>query len=92
MELTEKDEEVLSRTLAKFSESVSLAASENEPSVVTRYILDLCADFNRFYHSCPILSVSDEKVKAARVALVKATKTVLGSALQLICMKTPSKI
>ena len=92
MELTEKDEEVLSRTLAKFSESVSLAASENEPSVVTRYILDLCADFNRFYHSCPILSVSDEKIKAARVALVKATKTVLGSALQLICMKTPSKI
>ena len=87
------DEEAeLARVLSRFPETVSAALAEYEPSVVTRYILELCAAFNRFYHECQILSATDAAVKENRLAFTRATKTVLGRALSLICMPTPEKI
>ena len=78
-------------TVSRFGERVEDALSEYEPSYITRYILDLCTAFNRMYHECKILN-AEESVRAARLKLVYATKTVLGTALHLICMKTPNKI
>ena len=78
--------------LALFPERVAAAIEEYEPSIITRYALDLCAAFNRFYHNCQILSAEDPKVRAYRLALVKASNQVLGRALSLICMKKPEKI
>ena len=90
-DLTE-EERALARTLALFPERVEEALNEYEPSVITRYILDLCAAFNRFYHECQILSAEDEATRKNRIAMVAATNTVLGRALHLICLKTPEKI
>ena len=86
------DELALVKTLALFPERVKAAIAEYEPSLITRYILDLCAAFNRFYHNCQILSAEDEALRAFRVALTAATNRVLGRALSLICMKKPEKI
>ena len=82
----------LVKTLATFPERVIAAISDYEPSVVTRYILDLCAAFNRFYHECSIANCDDEKLRASRIALTRATNQVLRTALSLICMQTPEKI
>ena len=82
----------LAKTLATFPERVIAAISDYEPSVVTRYILDLCAAFNRFYHECSIANCDDEKLRASRIALTRATNQVLRTALSLICMQTPEKI
>ena len=82
----------LAKTLATFPEAVASALSEYEPFHITRYILDLCAAFNRFYHECGILSCPDAAVRDARVAMTAATHTVLGRALTLICMKKTEKI
>ena len=68
------------------------AIAEYEPSVVTRYILDVCAAFNRFYHECQIVTAPDKKVRDFRVALTAATKNILGAAFGLICMKKTEKI
>ncbi len=87
--LTE-DEKELSKVLARFPEKIDEALSDYEPSVITRYILDLCAAFNRFYHNCNILNAENER--DLRLALTASTKQVLGRALSLICMKTPEKI
>ncbi len=87
--LTE-DEKELAKVLARFPEKIEEALSDYEPSVVTRYILDLCAAFNRFYHNCQILNAGEER--DMRLTLTSATKQVLGRALTLICMKTPEKI
>ena len=92
MESATEEEVALARVLALFPEKIQGALSESEPSVVTRYILELCAAFNRFYHDCQILSAEDEAVKENRLALTQAVKTVLGTALHLICMPTPNKI
>ena len=88
----EAAEVALAKTLSLFSEKVLDAVHEYEPMVITRYILDVCAAFNRFYHDCPILSASDESARAFRVRLTEATKTVLGNAFGLICLKKTPKI
>lgn len=90
--ITEEEEAALLKTLALFPEKVLSALADYEPSVITRYILDVAAAYNRFYHNCPILSASDPAVRATRVAITKATNVVLGNALPLICMQKLEKI
>ena len=82
----------LAKTLSVFPEKIVGAIADYEPSIVTRYILELCAAFNRFYHECSIAGCEDEQLKSSRIALTRATKQVLGTALRLICMQSPEKI
>ncbi|MBP5209505.1 MAG: arginine--tRNA ligase [Clostridia bacterium] len=86
------EEADLVRCLALFPERVQAALDEYEPSHVTRYILDLCAAFNRFYHECSILGCEDATTRRSRIALTRCTHTVLGRALTLICLKKTEKI
>ena len=86
------EEATLARTIAMFPERVEAALADYEPSVITRYILDLAAVFNRFYHECKILNCEDAKTRESRVALTAATNRVLGTALHLICLATPEQI
>ncbi|MDY5940707.1 MAG: arginine--tRNA ligase [Eubacteriales bacterium] len=81
----------LALVLSQFSERVNSALAEYEPSYITRYILELCTAFNRFYHECQILGC-DASLRGARLNLVADTRSVLGTALHLICLKTPNKI
>ena len=89
--LTDEEFE-LAKTISVFPERVNAAIEDYEPSCVTRYILDLCAAFNRFYHECKIVACEDEAQRASRIALTKAANRVLKTALGLICMQTPEKI
>ena len=82
----------LAKTIALFPERVNAAIADYEPSLVTRYILDLCAAFNRFYHECSIISCEDEALRESRIALTRATNQVLRTALHLICLQSPEKI
>ncbi len=90
-ELSELEFE-LAKTLSVFPERIASAIADYEPSVIARYILDLCAAFNRFYHDCKILTCEDEALKSSRIALCAATGRVLKTALGLICMSAPEKI
>jgi len=90
--ITAKEEAVLLKTLSRFGEVVEGALRDYEPSNITRYILDVCAAFNRFYQECKILAAEEESVKATRLGITKATNFVLCNALSLICLKTPKKI
>ena len=80
------------KVLSRFPEKVQTALAEYEPSVITRYIIDLCTAFNRFYHNCPILSAADVSVRATRLRITRASGTVIKTALGLICLRTPEKI
>jgi arginyl-tRNA synthetase len=87
------DEEVaLLKTLSRFEEVVREAIAVYEPSVITRYILDVAGAYNRFYHNCSILGAENEDIKNTRLAITEATKTVLGNAFELICLEKTEKI
>ena len=90
--VTEPQEKALCLVLSQFEERVRLALRDYEPSVITRYILDVATAFNRFYHDCAIMTADDPAVRASRLALTAATKYVLGSAFGLICLRKTEKI
>ena len=90
--LTDPVEKALCVALSQYEERVRVALRDYEPSVITRYILDVATAFNRFYHECSIFGAEDEGVKATRLALTAATKHVLGSAFGLICLRKTEKI
>ncbi len=90
--ITTEEEAALVKTLCRFGERVCSAIADYEPSYITRFILDVASAFNRFYHNCPILSAEDERVRASRVRITEATKTVLGNAFDLICLRKTEKV
>lgn len=90
--ITEDAECNIIKTLGLFPEKVEQARRELEPSVISRYLLDVCQEFNRFYHDCPVLKAQDEDIKNTRLEIVKATSTVLHNGLKLIGLKTPKNI
>ena len=90
--ITANEEADLLKTLSKFGEAVKDAIKEYEPSIITRYIIDVCSAFNKFYHNCQIATADDINVRNTRIRLTSATKLVLGNAFELICMKKTEKI
>ena len=90
--ITTPQERALCIVLSQYEEKVRMAIRDYEPSVITRYILDVATAFNRFYHECSIFSTEDADIRKTRLALTAATKHVLGSAFGLICLRKTEKI
>lgn len=90
--ITAAEEGEVLKILSRFPEKVQTALAEYEPSVITRYAIELCTAFNRFYHNCPILSAEDPAVRATRLRITKVCGIVIKNALRLICLRTPEKI
>ncbi len=90
--ITDDAEYRVVRELYDFPEKISLALEQNEPSVITRYIIDLAEEFNRFYHDCPINSAPSEEIRQTRIAITFAVKKVLCKGLWLIGLTAPEKV
>lgn len=90
--ITAPEEAALLKTLCRYEEKVNQAIKEYEPSIITRFILDIAVAFNKFYHNCQILSADDTDVRNTRIKLTEATKYVLGSAFSLVCLKKTERI
>ena len=85
------DEYALTTLLARFPEIVKQSAEKYEPSVITRYSVDLAEAYNKFYFDYRILGEEDD-VKNYRLALTSATLYVLSSALRLLGISVPEKM
>lgn len=79
------------RLLEGFTNVVVDAMEKNEPSIITRHIVDIAQAFNKFYHDCPIL-VDDEELHKARLLLVYSTKNVIKIGLSLLGVEAPDKM
>ncbi len=86
-----KQEYDLISMLSKFEEVVLASSEKNEPSLITRYAVDVASLFNKFYFDCKILNEADN-TKNFRLALTKATMTVIKNSLSLLGIKTPQKM
>ena len=73
--------------LGRFSETVKSAAEKYEPSLITRYALDLSSAFNKFYIACKI-GVEDKAVRDFRLSITLAVKRTLTNAFNLLGIKT----
>lgn len=81
----------LVQQLSQANEALNRAVEEFDPSVMARYILQVCHAFNRFYHHSPILQAETEQ-RMARLAITLATRNVLAKGLYLIGIDAPKEM
>jgi arginyl-tRNA synthetase len=72
----------LVRVLARFPSVVAAAARTTHVHAIAGYAHDLAETFNRFYQSTPVLK--SEAERPSRLALVSASRQVLGNTLELL--------
>lgn len=90
-QLTDPASNQLIRTLYFYPQAIVDAMEANEPSRITRYVVGLAQDFNKFYQLNHI-NVENPALKYARAALVMATKQTIKNALYLIGIDAPEKM
>ena len=89
--LKEKEEVELIKAISKVKEIIKSAANEYEPSIVTRYIIDIASMFSTYYNAHHII-VEDKKLMEARLSLVYAVNVVLKECLALLGISAPEKM
>ncbi|MPN12096.1 Arginine--tRNA ligase [bioreactor metagenome] len=82
--LSSKEEFELVKELEGFQSAIAAAIDKLQPSMITRYIIEVAKAFNKFYNAHNILNSENEEVKSARVNLVRATLQVIKNGLELI--------
>ena len=85
-DVNEEEYAVIS-AIGRFNETVRAAGEKYEPSLVTRYALDLASAFNKFYINCKI-ATEREEIKNFRLSIVKGVKITLTNALSLLGIDT----
>ncbi len=81
----------LVRSIQQFPKIVEEAGRKYEPSIVTRYIVDVAQAFNKFYHDTPII-VEDKNLQKSRISLVYAAKQTISNGLALLGVAAPEKM
>ena len=89
--LTDDDSFTLVRLLSSFDDVVSDAAAKYEPSVVSRYLLDLAAVFNRFYLNCRIIGEKPD-VMYTRLLMTRYVAEALKEGLKLLLINAPDRM
>ena len=90
--LNSKEEFELVKTLENFSNQIHVAVEKLEPSIVTRYVIEVAKAFNKFYNAHSVLNLEDEGLKRARLELVKASCQVIKNALYLLGIDVVEKM
>ncbi len=89
--LQEDDELLLVKKLESFPLTIIRAAQYCEPSIISKYLLELCGTFNRFYQHHRIL-IDDAELKKARILLVDSVRQVIKNGLKILGLKAPERM
>lgn len=77
--------------LGEFPLVVREAADNLRPDIITSYLNNLAAEFNKYYDSTPVLKAPQGK-REARLALVKAVMQVLSNGMELLGIQPPQRM
>ncbi len=91
-EASNDSEKALMLELAKFHAAMETAAEEIAPHRICAYIYDLANAFNRFYHETKILTEEDADRKAGWIALLKLTREILETCIDLLGFSAPERM
>ncbi len=90
--LSSKEEFELVKVLANFNNQIKLATDKLEPSILTRYVIEVAKSFNKFYNAHSVLNLDDEVLKATRLSLVKSSLQVIKNSLELLGIDVVEKM
>jgi len=90
-QLTEEHEQVILRTLSRYTEVVETAALNEEPHQLAHYLRELANDFHTYYNAHQFL-VENEALRDARIKLILGVKQVLCNGLNLLGVSAPERM
>jgi len=82
--INSKEEFELVKLLKDLNEVVLHAIEKLEPSLLTRYIMEVASAFNKFYNIHNITNTEDLGLKNARIKMVEATCVVIKNSLNML--------
>lgn len=88
---TQKEEMNVIKLLYSFGDTVILAADKNEPSIISRFLIELAQAYSNFYNEKHILG-EDKTVQDARLYLSYAVGIVLKIGMQLLGIQMPERM
>lgn len=89
--LNSVEEMALIKSIGLFEDALIKAHDKYEPSMVSRAIMDIAKNFNKFYNAHQI-NVEDEQLQNERLALTYASAIVIKEGLALLGIKTVEKM
>lgn len=89
--LNTAEEMALIKSIGLFEDALIKAHDKYEPSMVSRAIMDIAKNFNKFYNAHQI-NVEDEELQNERLALTYAAAIVIKEGLALLGIKTVEKM
>lgn len=89
--LTDNESIEIAKLIYSYTDKVKAAVEKNEPSIVSRFLIDLAKAYSSFYNSNKII-VEDKKIQDARIYLTYATNIVLKSGAALLGIQMPERM
>jgi len=90
--LTHESERALIKRMASLPEEISVSAKNYDPSQINRYLMNLAADFHKFYNDCSIKNADSPALRLARLKLAACAKSVLAICLGIIGVTAPEQM
>ena len=89
--LTDDESDAVITLINRFDETVVDAAEKYEPSIISKYLIDLAQSFNRFYIDHRVAGEA-EQVTRARLLLTDCVRRTLKNGMRLILMKAVERM
>ena len=87
-----KSEKDLMLVISKLSEVLESSYQEIAPHRICQYLYELAENFNSFYHNVVILKEEEEEKKYSWITLLKLTKEVLETCIDLLGFQAPERM
>lgn len=78
--------------IERFEETIRQAAENDEPSVLSRYAVDIAELFNAYYSGGNRIVSDDPALSAARIVLARGARVALAESLRLLGVPLPPKM
>jgi len=89
--LSGKEEILVVKTISMFKDILEQVVDKNEPSILSRYLIDLSQDFSSFYNASKII-VEDKEIQDARLYLTYVVGIILKKGCELLGMQMPDRM
>ena len=91
LKLTAPEEKELILYISSLTSEIINAAKTYDPARITHYVTELATRFHKFYAACRVVG-EEKELTLARLALTKATSTVIKNVLTMLKINAPEKM
>ena len=89
--LQDEEAQNILKLIYNFEEILKQVTEKNEPSILSRYLIDVAKAYSSYYNNNKII-VEDTDIKNARIFITYATGKILEIGASLLGMKMPDKM